>query len=375
MRSIRRALVASVSLFLCVTLAGDSWADYIISGDPDAGGTAVFRARDDGTPTISYGGGYNYELVDLPGYGEVFFETVGVAHAVTPDMQTVYVFVNTLGYSDLTLAFDVGSGAYQPDKLLVTDLGASYGDDYILGARRPLIHGNDMFVLSQIADDPPYSSTTNAQIKRFDLSAVGSAEGAFVEAIDPPTPQEIYDITFGPDDLLYASAEDGVFSYYETPAWPFPTTPPPGYGEGFELVSASPLIAGVTGLIEVGSDGELYVLNDANGNIERYDLGTGAFIDTFLTSTSAGGDILAMDFGGDGNVHALVGEGWNYRILRVRGATGDVISTVDLGLPPDSYYLYAANAQITYIPVPEPAAGLLMLLGGAMLWRARRRER
>ena len=378
MRRSDRWFVALVGCCLLLGSAADSLADYIACLASDTGTPGVARLRDDGSVAISYTGAYQYGELDDPYRGVIYLEDVGTAQAVTPDLKTVYAFTNILGYSSVNVPFNVDTGVFQPDQLLFTPSPFDADEGYLLAPQQPLIHGNDLFVLSAV-----YGSGLlrhyNWQVKRYDLTDLRSDENHFVETIDPPTPQELYDIAVGPSGRLYFSGEDGVFAR--------DIIPPEYQGWPDEVLDAlfpyhDPiLITSATGYITSGPDGALYINNRDTRNIERYDPATGELIDTFAAYPELSAGFLVdtrdstIQFGVDGNLHmvgaALPPGQHNPRvsILKLDGETGELLSFTEL---PYSAYGIAGN-RITYIPVPEPATGLMMLLGGAALIRRRRR--
>jgi hypothetical protein len=340
----RSARVACLTL--CTLLIPQfAFADYI-GRDPSIipGGTK--RVRDDGTLVFFYDAGLPQSISNQ-------IETYGEANAVTPDLTKVYDFVNTLGYSNYVIGSDINTGQYLPANTFATPC-CSFPpptDNYIEQARQPLVtKANDLLVLSRI--QPAQSGQDFWQIKHYDLNT-----NTFIESINPPTPGRIDDIAYrgvasGGGDQLYFSTPLGVFKTTR----PLPTFISPNFTPLSSF--ATPLVAGVDGNIAIGPDTLLYVRNFANGDVQRYNSTTGAFIDTFISHTSFP-NLGTIQFGVDGNLHAYGGSG---DILKFSGATGALLATTHTNL---------LNGRITFVPVPEPATGLLALVGAAFLFGRR----
>lgn len=348
-----RSLTAAVCVLAVGFSGGVVQADYLLSGGE---GSGTFRIRDNGDLV-----GYYYPSPEDQGLEESF----GEDYAATPDLQTVYQFTNSLGFSRTVFAYDVLSREYQPAKNLHTFGFPPPNEDFILNARSALIRPSDplgtgdLFVISGWFFAP--LPEIHPQIKRFDRET-----DSYVESIDSPTSGGILDFTFGPDNRLYMAAEEGVFIYEES-------------ATGFNLVSATPLIGSLTGAIAFGPDGNLYVRRIDTGNVERY-TSAGVFVDIFIPAASIPGSStvnyygfpLSIQFGVDGNMHVLAN---STLIGKYAGATGSLLSLTDFHDNPSFSF---ALGRVTYLPVPEPSSILLACLSGgylAALCRGRRNQR
>ena len=75
-----------------------------------------------------------------------------------------------------------------------------------------------------------------------------------------------------------------------------------------------------------GPDGHLYVASFGTDNILRYDIGSGNFLDEFVSSGSGGlSEPTGIAFGPDGNLYA--NDHQDGEILRFNGTTGAFIDT------------------------------------------------
>lgn len=124
-----------------------------------------------------------------------------------------------------------------------------------------------------------------------------------------------------------------------------------------------------------GSDGKLYVASSNNSKIVRYDVTTGAYLDTFISGGQLSGPkgiVFAPDFTGDGIDDLFVASSDNNKILQYDGATGAYFGTfATTTMSPYGLAIRTEN------PTPEPStlAGLasgLSLLGFARFRRMRR---
>jgi hypothetical protein len=326
-----------------------SLADYI-GRDPSIFPGGTKRVHDNGTLAFFYDAGLPQSIRD-------HIETYGEAHAATPDLTKVYDFVNTLGFSNYVIGSRADTGQYLPANTFATihptpQIG---GENYINQARQPLItNSNELFVLSQI----PFTQIGQDywQIKHYDL-----ATNTFVESINPPSPRRIDDIAFHEFGLLgLGGLLDQIF--FSTPTGIFKATRPTPtlVSQNFLPLSqvATPLVPGVNGNIAIGPDSLLYVRNFANGDVQRYNSTTGAFIDTFISHVSFP-TLGTIQFGIDGNLHVYGGAG---DILKFSASTGALLATTHTNL---------LNGRITFVPVPEPA-GVLLALAGAAFFVGRR---
>jgi len=335
----RLACVACLALHTLL-ISQSCWADYI-GRDPSIipGGTK--RVRDNGTLAFFYDAGLPQSIRDQ-------IETYGEAHAVTPDLTKTYDFVNTLGFSNFVIGSNTDTGQYLAGNTFATNGYIPGNENYINQARQPLISkSNDLFVLSQV----PFTQVGQDywQIKHYDLTT-----NTFVESINPPAPGRIDDIAFR--EVGPFGAGDQIF--FSTPLGVFKTTrPSPTFvSKTFSPLPllTLPLVAGADGNIAVGPDNLLYVRNFANGDVQRYNSTTGAFIDTFISHVSFP-NLGTIQFGVDGNLHAYGGAG---DILKFSGSTGALLATTHTNL---------LNGRITFVPVPEPAAVMLALTGVSFL--------
>lgn len=317
-------------------------ANYIVNT-----GFGPEQVRDDGTHVAYY---------NPPPDVYAMVEARGTDVAVTPDLQTVYEFTNSRGSSLKIFAYDQVGLSYLPDKSLHSGLyqpGLGI-DDFILNARMSMVRPVDPSGkgdLYSISGSLQFQPGITPQIKRYNR-----ATDSYVETIDPPNPQPIYDFGFGPDHRLYMAARDGIFVYEEL-------------ATGFHLVSPTPLLGSLTGKLTFGPDGRMYLVNAAAGAIQRYTT-DGSFVDNFSSLSIAGPDSLtSLQFGVDGNLHVLV---HNRRIDRFNGMTGTLLgSTISLGTPD---YFFNAIGRITYLPIPEPDSLLLAAFGMALAVERHRRN-
>ena len=325
--------------FAFLFLAAHARADYLVNGYP-------------GTNRISDGGVIVGSYLPPPELSGLY-ETAGEDFAVTPDLKTVYQFTNTLGFSNLIFGYDVATGAYLSDKLLHLGSNPGISEDFIANATMSLIRPSDPFGagdLFSVSGFYGYPAGSTPQIKRYNR-----ATDAYVETIDPPTPQTIFDFAFGPDDRLYLAAESGVFVYQESAV-------------GFDLVSPTPLLASATGKLTFGPDGLMYLLNPSADSIERYTIG-GTLIDSFASISLDGFDGVlfgsrnfSIQFGVDGNLHVLAGPN---TINKYDGTSGSLIATtIFQGVDPNfPDFPYALQGRVVYLAVPEPSSFLLAAVG------------
>jgi hypothetical protein len=126
------------------------------------------------------------------------------------------------------------------------------------------------------------------------------------------------------------------------------------------------LIPGVSGDLAIGPSEVLYLLDNASGNVNRYDPATGAFLGTFLTPASLGVqklDSIAFAPGGTLYVESrnTSVQGGVYHtdvfVSKFNSNSGSLISTIQL--PADMSY----SGPLFVLPVPEPTAWSLMLIG------------
>jgi hypothetical protein len=307
-----------------------SFADYIGPAIPDPFHGGQIRANDSGTKVLDYSLG-------IPSSIRGQIETAGVNHAVTSDLSTVYQFDNTLGFSAYVLASNVATGQYLPDKSFIAGgvCCAPPPNNYIYHATQPVIHGNDLYVISgeELSNGDISESTL---IKHYNLLTK-----TFIEDIasGPTAHQTIDDLAWRPsgDDSslanLFVSSQSGISDVFSI-----------GTITGFV-----PVVPGVRGDIAIGPDDRLFVRNAANGDVERYNLTTGLLIDTFISHTTY--PIMGrIQFGVDGDLR-IGSTGGN--LMTFSGTTGTLLRSTHL--PFTSYY-----GRITYIPVPEPNSAAII---------------
>ena len=346
------AALAAAFVFIGVQC---SFADYIgtsygIGGKPGTGGPT--RIRDNGTVVST-----NYTST-VPLSIQNALETYDAGVALTPDLAKLYTLVNTLGFSNYVIAADTSTGQFRAADTfaLSQQFPPLSGDNNYIGVSgivQPLIAGDELFTLSRA--NFPGGGPENWQIKRFDL-----ATHALLEVINPPTTQHLQDIAVDPlTSRLYASGTAGIYSFNRT----FSFTPPSSFGFVYGTTPQL-LIPGVSGNLAIGP-GLLYVKNSANGDIQRYTT-SGAFIDTFI-SHNAYPNLGTIQFGVDGNLHVYQG-GSGFppasNILKFSGINGNLLSST-----PNSYL---TNQRITFVPVPEPASWLVLVIGAAVCSCSRR---
>jgi WD40 repeat protein len=331
----RLARVACLPLYAFLT-AQCSFADYIgwdfsIVGD-------IRRITDSGVivPTNFVGN------VPQPVRNQI--ETVVETFAVTPDLQKVYSFTNTLGDASV-LAWDTATSAYRSSDSFSP---SGVGDDYVDNARQPVIVGNEVFVTSFI------HGSQNRQVKRYNLTS-----HALLETIDPLVPQGIDDIALNASgSSLYVAGTTGIYRYTKL-------------GSTYENLLATLAVPGVDGNIAFGPDNRLYVRNFANGDVQRY-TSAGVFIDTFLSHNDYP-NLGTIQFGVDGNLHVyqFLNGGTNNQIRKFNPSTGSLLSSTPAG-PIDNFN---NQGRITYIPVPEPAGFALIGMGSVFIARLQRMNR
>jgi WD40 repeat protein len=214
----------------------------------------------------------------------------------------------------------------------------------------------DLFILSRTSQNFDNPGTWN--VKRFNR-----ATKTYVETISPPTPQTVYDIAFHPDGALYVAGANGIFAYSESIAIP-------GFlngGFSGRVGVMLPFSGNATGNLTFGPDGLLYVRNVATGDIDRY-TALGQLVDTFIPfsaiadSYSPNVDIGrgSIQFGPDGDLYLMQSPG---KIARFNGTTGEFVHAT-----PSIY----VNDRITVLPVPEPIAALMALVGCSFVGCVRR---
>ncbi|MHC4341057.1 MAG: Vgb family protein, partial [Planctomycetota bacterium] len=125
-------------------------------------------------------------------------------------------------------------------------------------------------------------------------------------------------VTIGPDGILYvADANSGVYRFDGTTG---------ALIDQFIDTSTAGLDAPIISAI-FGPDANLYVTS--NTTVRRYHGTTGAFIDVFATSPTGDGVYYPLTFGPDGNLYA--GTRFPHKIERFDGSSGNYI---DLFIPP-----------------------------------------
>lgn len=177
MHGLVRSALALIVSSAVVFIPHISIADYI-GRDPSIipGGTK--RVRDNGTLAFFYDQGLPQPIRDQ-------IETYGEAHAATPDLTKVYDFVNTLGFSNFVIGSNIDTGQYLAANTFSTYVCCGSPEpppngSYIFNARQPLIHANDLYVIS--GEKLANGSYTNAssQIKHYNLTT-----NTFVDSIVP----------------------------------------------------------------------------------------------------------------------------------------------------------------------------------------------
>ena len=142
------------------------------------------------------------------------------------------------------------------------------------------------------------SLSGNFKAENFDSNGTGQIQG----------------MTLGPDGRVYASLFE---SDVNTNGQVVRINPFTGESETFVEAGSGGLFS-PTGLT-FGPDGHLYVANNL-GNVLRYDGSTGDFIDSFATGLLVPQDVV---FGPDGNLY--VSNGFGDSVSRFDGATGALI--------------------------------------------------
>jgi hypothetical protein len=319
-------------LALCtVNFPRFSLADYIVGTYTYYGG--VYRINDFGGTMTDY-------IAPLPQSLKQDIEAYGAGVAVTPDRSKVYSLVNSLGFSNYVLASNVSTGQYlSSDTLTPSSNYSNLGPDYLNQAKEPLLTSSELFVLSELYESGPGN---HWQVKRFNLST-----HALLQTIDPPTPQHIEDIALNPTaSRLYVASADGIYSYSKS-------------GSNYST-SPTLIVPGVDGKLAYGPDGQLYVKNLANGDVQRFTT-VGAFVDTFISHV-AFPNLGTMEFGADGNLHIfqdIVSSDYD-RILTF-GSNGALLYSTQTYAPYGGPF-----TSFTYLPAlaPEPC-GLAMLCTAA----------
>jgi hypothetical protein len=328
-----KRFACAACLALCALLVPQSsFADYIgLVSSPSFTG-AVYRITDTGTvvPT-NYAGTIPQTIKDQT-------ETYFAALTLTPNLQKVYSFTNTLGFANYVLAWDTATNAF---RLSDTFSPGGVGDNYVNNAGAPIILGNEVFVTSFIG----MNFSGNRQVKRYDLTT-----HALLQTIDPLTPQSLNDIALNASgSLLYVAGTSGIYLYDRISGV-------------YQSTVKSLLLPGVTGNIAVGPDNRLYVRSFATGDVLRYSL-SGSFEDTFLSHNDYP-NLGTIQFGVDGNLHAFQTAGGGNLIRKFNPSTGALLSSTPAG--------FMANGRITYLPVPEPACiSLFAIFAAAIASRGR----
>jgi hypothetical protein len=332
---IRSYSLASVACFtLCTVFTTQfSFADYI--GGIGSSTGDILRIADNGTtlPTSF--------VANVPQSIRNQTETIVDSMTVTPDLNKVYSFTNTLGLANYVLAWDTSTSQFrQSDTFSPTGVG----DDYVNNARMPVIVGNEIFVTSFIGQN----FSGNRQVKRYSLTS-----HSLLETIDPLVPQALDDIALnGSGTTLYVAGTSGIYRYTKSAGV-------------YENGAATLLIPGVDGNIAFGPDNRLYIRNSANGDIQRYTT-SGAFVDTFVSHNNYP-NLNTIQFGVDGNLHAYQFTPGSSQIRKFDPTTGSLLSSTPAP--------FNSNGRITYVPAPEPAGLALVAIGAAFVASRRRANR
>lgn len=138
--------------------------------------------------------------------------------------------------------------------------------------------GGDLFVLTRALFAAGDAPTTSSRVYRYD-GATGAFEGVFV-AGGPATPFAANFMAFGPDGNLFLSSwsASAVLRYDGTTGAFLGTFVAPGTGG---LAGPADLAFGPDGLLYVSSGN---FSNTPSGKILRFDPGTGAYVDTFVSN-------------------------------------------------------------------------------------------
>ncbi len=166
------------------------------------------------------------------------------------------------------------------------------------------------------------SSENGDRVNHYD-GGNGAYLGAFVQPGEAGLDGPEY-IVAGPDGYLYLAAHNAQVlkldpingGVVENFVWNDPQTPEDETG-GLTWAHG----------LAFGPDGNLYVSSSQNHRINRYDGGTGEFIDAFVPQGSGSLAFpLGLTFGPDG--HLYVASFNNSRILKYNGQTGAFMQTV-----------------------------------------------
>lgn len=161
-------------------------------------------------------------------------------------------------------------------------------------------------------------------------------------------------VTLGPDGNIYAASySDGAIYRFN------PTT-------GAQIGGAFASLGGNVGPLLFGPDGNIYVDNYSTNNVSKVNGTTGAVINsTFLTGF--GGSPRGLAFGPDGNLYV----GDDSAIQRFNISTGAFIDTFATSTTNPGF----VQGMVFVLPVPEPASMLLFGFGAIGLFAVGRRRR
>ena len=192
-----------------------------------------------------------------------------------------------------------------------------------------------------------YNGTTGAFVTQF---GAGAPNGGL---FDPNG------IAFGPAGLYVADQINGVDVYDPITGAFVSVLVPLGSGPGAPAGLADP-----SGMA-IGPDGLLYVADETNGLVDRFNATTGAFLGVFGATNSLSAPI-DLTFGPDGNLYVTDANG----VERFNGSTGASLGA----FVPAGGNLVNAQYLAFSTPVPEPTTFALLAFGAAVVVGFRKRR-
>ena len=196
------------------------------------------------------------------------------------------------------------------------------------------------------------SDFVSNSIKEYDASN-GAYLGDFVGS-GSGTLSQPYSLAFGPSGDLYVGSynQSTVFRFDGSTGAPIDSGHPDSIG--IFIPSAQNGNLGTPEQITFGPDGNLYVTDDTNSNVLRFDGATGIFINKFILDNAGGLSAPnGMAFGPDG--HLYVSGFTNGTVLRYDGSSGNFIDEYATGLNNATFLTFAPDLQVTVNAVANVA--------------------
>jgi streptogramin lyase len=196
------------------------------------------------------------------------------------------------------------------------------------------------------------SSFNNDSVFRF-----SGTTGDFIDVFVPTGSGGLSNprgLVFGPDGNLYVISSSGpgkVLRYEGTTGVPLPA---PGQTDAIFVAGwpqAGPALV-------FGPDGNLYVSDNTDNSVVRFDGATGEYMDTFVSPGSGGLDSpTQLLFGPDKNLY--VGSFSNKHVLRFDGTMGAFIDVFipagsgGLNMPAYMFFSHTDPTTLSYVPPPQ----------------------